>query len=187
MFRPAMRPIIIFAHSTTMAAALIPASLSAQQIDSGVGDGISQTSLDPLRRCTEMADDSARHACFDRVIPQLLNDAETGSLTVIGADELNQTRRRLFGFSLPNVPIFNGENGQPLDLLQSTITSVRYIGHDEWHFRIAEGDALWRVKNSSPRMRAPQVGDSVEFKSATLGTYFIRINGRKGVKGNRIR
>ncbi|MEO1490397.1 MAG: hypothetical protein AAFR88_13335, partial [Pseudomonadota bacterium] len=36
------------------------------------------------------------------------------------------------------------------------------------------------------RFRAPKVGDSVEFKPATMGTYWIRVNGRKGVRGNRI-
>ena len=39
---------------------------------------------------------------------------------------------------------------------------------------------------SSVRFRAPKVGDEVEFKPATMGTYWIRLNGRKGARGNRI-
>lgn len=120
------------------------------------------------------------------VAPQLLQATDEGTVKIIDSVEIDQTRRRLFGFTLPKVPIFSGDDGAELDLLESTITSVRGVGRGIWHLRIAEGNTLWRVESNSVSMRAPKVGDTVIFKSATVGTYFVRISGRKGVRGSRI-
>ncbi len=60
------------------------------------------------------------------------------------------------------------------------------MGPREWHIWIEEGNAQWQMKGTSVRTRAPKVGDPVEFKPATMGTYWIRVDGRNGVRGNRI-
>ena len=108
------------------------------------------------------------------------------AVRVVETEEITQARKRLFGFTLPKIGLFSGDDGEEVETLTSTITRVRQIGAKEYLFWIEEGNAQWRMKSNSIRFRAPKVGDSVEFKPATMGTYWIRVNGRKGVRGNRI-
>jgi hypothetical protein len=45
---------------------------------------------------------------------------------------------------------------------------------------------VWEINNAPARFRPIKAGDTVIFKEASLGFYFIRINGQMGVKGKRI-
>jgi hypothetical protein len=77
------------------------------------------------------------------------------------------------------------EEAELSDLFETTIASGRQTGPRTWRFTTAEG-AMWEI-NSPPRKIAPIMpGDKVVFKQASLGYYFIRINGQIGVKGRRV-
>ncbi|MEL7218541.1 MAG: hypothetical protein AAGK01_08940 [Pseudomonadota bacterium] len=115
--------------------------------------------------------------------------ANEGEVKVVEKEEINKARKKLFGYSVPDAGIFKAQSKEEKEAnkrLTSTITKVRQVSSKEWHIWIEEGNARWRMKNNSIRFRAPKVGDTVEFKPATMGTYWIRVNGRKGVRGNRI-
>ncbi|MDY7098404.1 MAG: hypothetical protein SXU28_09735, partial [Pseudomonadota bacterium] len=84
------------------------------------------------------------------------------------------------------IALFGGGDEEEIKTLTSTITRVRHVGGKEYVFWIEDGNAQWRMKGRTVRFRAPKVGDSVEFKPASMGTYWIRVNGRKGVRGSRI-
>ncbi|MGQ7828433.1 hypothetical protein [Altererythrobacter sp. Z27] len=138
--------------------------------------------LDELRACQAIADDSARLACFDKSVGAIVAATQSGEVQVVEKEQLEKTRRGMFGFTLPKLGLFSGKDD--LELLQSTITRVRGI-RDGWIITIEEG-SVWQMSNVPSRLSAPQVGDSVEFKKASLGSYFIRIDGQMGVKGRRI-
>lgn len=141
-----------------------------------------------LETCQKIASDTARLACMDAAVSAIVSASRDGDLQIVDGEDVRQTRRRLFGFSLPNLNIFGGDDGEEdeLDMLESTITSVRYTASDAFQFKIAEGDALWQVSNAPPRLRKVEVGDPVVFKKAALGSYFIRIDDQIGVKGKRV-
>ena len=139
-----------------------------------------------LETCRAITEDAERLACFDREVGALVGAADKGEVKVVDAEEITQTRRRLFGFSLPKIGLFGGGDEEEVKTLTSTITRVRHLGGKEYVFWIEEGNAQWRMKGRTVRFRAPKVGDSVEFKPASMGTYWIRVNGRKGVRGNRV-
>jgi hypothetical protein len=142
-----------------------------------------------LETCTGIADDAERLACFDREVAALVGATNDGAVKVVETEDIKNARKKLFGYSLPDVGIFakdDKEDEEGSNRLTSTVTKVRKVGAKEWHFWIEEGNAKWRVKSTSMRFRPPKVGDEVEFKPATMGTYWIRLNGRKGARGNRI-
>lgn len=146
--------------------------------------------VDKLATCTAITDDAERLSCFDREVGALVGAAAVGEVKIVEKEEINKARRKLFGFNVPDAGIFKTESQEEKeasDRLTSTITKVRQMSAKEWHIWIEEGDARWQLKDNSVRFRAPKVGDTVEFKPATMGTYWIRVNGRKGVRGNRIR
>ncbi len=173
--------------ATTGGLALL--ALSAPLAAQDEEDLASSPLVTKLESCTTITDDAERLACFDREVGALVGAANEGDVKVVEKDEINKARKKLFGYSVPDAGIFKADSKEEKEAnnrLTSTITKVRQVSSKEWHIWIEEGNARWRLKNNSIRFRAPKVGDSVEFKPATMGTYWIRVNGRKGVRGNRI-
>lgn len=121
----------------------------------------------------------------------MLAEFDGGQVRLVRTEEIEKTRRSAFGFAMPTITLFggkdeDGEDVEALDRLNSTITRVNRIGEDSWRITIAEGDAVWEVRNAPARFREPKVGDSVEFEKASLGSYWVRVNGRMGTKGSRV-
>lgn len=141
--------------------------------------------LDNLRECRAIADPTSRLACYDQAVGQVIAKTDAGELRVVDEEEIRETRRGLFGFSLPKLGIFggDGEEDEADEILQSEITAVRRV-RDEWHLTIAEG-SVWRVSNAPTRFKA-RVGEAVEFEKAAMGSYWVRVGGRLGVKGRRV-
>ncbi|MEL7198942.1 MAG: hypothetical protein AAGL10_11570 [Pseudomonadota bacterium] len=142
-----------------------------------------------LRGCTQISNDAQRLACFDREVGAFVGATTKGDVKVVEAEQITDARKKLYGYSIPDAGVFEAatdEDKEKNKRLTSTITRVRKVGRNEWHFWIEEGNAKWRFKNNSIRVRAPEVGQTVEFRPASMGTYWIRIEGRKGVRGNRI-
>lgn len=170
-----------------LTASLMTVSPAVAQEQRQKGTSIQNSPLiGKLETCTAITDNADRLACFDREVGALVGATNEGEVKVVQTEDIAQARRRLFGFSLPNIGLFGDASEDEITLLQSTITKVQQVGPKEWHIWIEEGNAQWQMKGTSIRTRAPKVGDPVEFKPATMGTYWIRVDGRNGVRGNRI-
>jgi hypothetical protein len=184
MPRPARRAIAV----TMLAAGLaLPAGAAAQDAPTREIDHVGA-----LKECRAITDPAQRLACYDGAVAQVVTATDAGDLRFVDREDMRQTRRRLFGFSLPNLGIFGGgdddddEAEEQMDMLESRITSVRYLTPNSFTFRIEDGDAMWQVNEAPSRLREVRAGAPVVFKRATLGSYFIRIDGQIGVKGRRV-
>lgn len=165
------------------AAVSYPLAATAQEADAGPAGHI-----EALRACRVIAGPEQRLSCYDRSVAVMVAAAEAGEVRVVNREAVEQTRRRLFGFSLPDLNLFGNdedEGEEELDELETSITAVRNLRGDAWLFETAEG-ATWRITNAPARLRAPEAGQSVVFKKAAMGSYFIRIDGQIGVKGRRV-
>lgn len=144
--------------------------------------------LDGLRGCRRIANVSDRAVCYDDKVGALLGAVESGEVRLVDREEVRKTRRQLFGLTVPEIDMLKAEpkeEAELSDLFETTIASGRQTGPRTWRFTTAEG-AVWEI-NSPPRKIDPIVpGDKVVFKKASLGYYFIRINGQIGVKGRRV-
>lgn len=140
--------------------------------------------VENLKTCQTLTDDMARLACFDRAVGAILAANDAGDVQVIDKEDVRETRRSLFGFSLPNIGLFGGGD-EADELFETTIASVRYTGRNSARFTTAEG-AVWELNNIPSRLRTIKDGDAVEFKKATMGYFFVRIAGQTGIKGRRV-
>lgn len=146
--------------------------------------------LAALRACQAETVDAARLACFDRAVTTLVAASDTGELRVVDREAVRETRRKLFGFSLPDFGIF-GEKGDQRDeeaqpeILLTTIERVRPSDRGGWVVVTKEG-AVWQLDNVPARLLSPKVGQPLEIRAGALSAYFLRINGQPGVKGRRI-
>lgn len=140
-----------------------------------------------LKACREIADPAERLACYDIKTIDIVSAAEAGDVRIIDREDLRQTRRQLFGFTLPDVGLLK-DDGQDMgsgELMETSIVSGRRLGSRNWRFATVEG-AVWEISNAPARLAPIKGGEKVEFKKAALGYFFIRINGQLGVKGRRV-
>lgn len=144
-----------------------------------------------LRECQAKTDPAARLACYDSAVAAVVEATSEGELRVVDREEVRQTRRKLFGFSLPDFGIFSGKDdkddsaeAEEFTSLQTTISGVRSV-NGKYVLVTAEG-AQWQLDETPARLMRPKVGQPLEIKAGALGSYFLRINEQKGVKGRRV-
>ena len=170
---------------TTLAAGILwTGPLGAQESDANKADDY----VGALRNCQQIEQDIARLECFDAAVGNIVSANDEGDLQVVDREDVRETRRSLFGFSLPRIGLFSGDgDDEPNESreLETTIESVRYFGRGKVRFTTAEG-AVWEMNNVPRRMRSIEVGNTVVFRKASLGYFFVRINGQRGVKGRRV-
>lgn len=161
------------------AAAFVAVPASAQDVQEN------ENELQALRDCRAIAQSEARLACFDAAVDVVIARQDSGELQVLDKEDVAETRRGLFGFSLPKIGIFASDDEEADAILQSRITGLRRIRSDHWEIEISEG-SVWRATNT-PRQFKPEVGDEVELEKAAMTSYWLRVNGALGVKASRIR
>ena len=151
----------------------------------GAQDRAAPDPLDQLRACKAITGAQERLACFDAASAHLIAQNDSGAVKVVDQEEIRETRRGLFGFTMPKFGIFGGGGDSDEDkLLNSEVTGVRHLGRDAWLLTIREG-SVWRVSDAPSRFR-PQVGDAIELERAAMGSFWVRLNGKTGVKGRRV-
>lgn len=144
--------------------------------------------VDKLKKCQSISDGQERLACFDAAVGEIVAANDAGEVRIIDQEDIRNTRRQLFGLSVPEVGVLKrdaGEDKEASELLETTITSVRYLSAKKIRFTTEEG-AIWEINRPPRRLRTVKAGHNVVFKKAALGTFFIRIDGQMGVKGKRI-
>jgi type II secretory pathway pseudopilin PulG len=141
--------------------------------------------IDAVAACRSVADEKARLACYDAATARLAEAVRSKELVVLDRQEIGETRRSLFGFSVPNIPLFRGESGEQESQLETTIAGVGSLGQGKWQIRLQDG-ALWQTNESWLGLSDPRPGQKIVIKRGALGNYFLRINGQRGVRGRRV-
>ncbi len=147
----------------------------------------SATYISDLKVCGGIADESQRVACYDAKVSAFIRAVDAGDVRLLDRAEVRRTKRQLFGISVPELEILkeDGNEAEVSDLFETTITSAARLSATSWRFTTAEG-AVWEINNAPRRLKPITAGDTVTFKKAALGFFFVRINGQIGVKGRRV-
>lgn len=169
-----------------LAIALAAAPLAAK------GDKDESAYVAALRACQGKTDPAERLACFDTAVASIVAASTEGDVRVVDREEVRETRRKLFGFALPDLGIFGGKSdkedpkqAEEFTSLQTTIAAVK--GTDRAIIIVTAEGAEWQLSEVPARLLRPKVGQPVEIRAAALSSYFLRINGQQGVKGRRVR
>lgn len=180
---------IRFAAAASAGLAALIAAASPAAADEKKGESAYVKSL---RECQGKTDAAERLACFDTAVAAMVSASSEGEVRVVDREEVRATRRRLFGFNLPDFGIFGGKDDkdspgkiEDIGSLETTISKVR-MDRGTIVITTAEG-AEWQLDETPTRLMRPRVGQPMEIRSGALSSYFLRINGQKGVKGRRVR
>lgn len=144
------------------------------------------TRLNALAACQSVAPDAARLACYDREARALTSAAQAGELRVVDRADIRTARRSLFGFTVPHIGLFGGGDEDIANEMTSTIKSVEEVGRGRWRMVIADDGAIWETIDSPMRLDPPRPGNKIVIKRASMGSFFLRIDGQLGVKGRRV-
>lgn len=172
---------IKIAAFTALAAAVSASAFAKPKVQ----DARSNALIQGLAACRGVADEKARLACYDQASARLADAVESKELVVLDRQEINQTRRSLFGFSVPNIPLFRGEGGEQGSEMEATIAAASMVAGGMWQIRLEDG-AIWQTTESPLSLGDPRRGQKIVIKRGTLGNYFLRINGQRGVRGRRV-
>ena len=141
--------------------------------------------IQQLYDCRAVADPTARLACYDRQVAAMETAEGARDIRIVDREQVRETRRGLFGFSLGNLNIFgSGEDeDEPEEAvlqIESTITAIATNSDGKYVFRLAN-DQRW-LQTDPPRGRSPQVGMTITIRRGSLGGYLANINERAAVR-----
>jgi hypothetical protein len=143
--------------------------------------------IQALGACRAMTDNAQRLACYDQAAGALLQSVENKETVVLDKQEVRKTKRSLFGFSLPKLPFFGNDKDdkdeEEFSQIDEPIKTVRSIGYGRFRFTLEDG-ATWETTEGINAF--PKPGQKVLIKKGLMGSYFIRFEGNRSVKGMRV-
>ena len=175
-----------------LAAAVMAAPATAAYAQAGNRPAQATQPENPLVKaieaCRQIPDPAQRVACYDAASNALVQATTSGQVRVVDRNEVRRARRSLFGFSLPRLPWFSGDDSQndPDDRLDSTIKSA-WLMKNVGRYRIVLADnAVWETTESKVNWIAPRPGQKITILKGVLGNYFLRVDGQVGIRGRRL-
>ena len=144
--------------------------------------------VEALARCKSQTEDAARLRCYDAAAGALTDAAAQGEVVVVNKQELKTARRSLFGFNLPKLPFFDGDDTQEEEQkeVEATVRAAQMLADGKWLVTLDTG-ATWQTTESTRGEPAPKRGKSVRIKKGALGSYILSVDGGRKLRAMRIR
>lgn len=142
-------------------------------------------------RCRAIAEAAARLACFDQAVAALQTAQERRDVVMVDRQQVREGRRRLFGLTLPRIPIFGGGDDDDHDqdavrTLESTVSAVSTVGYGQYQVTLADGSVWVQVDNNTLAV-PPRSGHRIVINRGALGSYMMRVNNQPGIRVRRVR
>ncbi|SEH17738.1 hypothetical protein SAMN05428974_2316 [Sphingopyxis sp. YR583] len=143
--------------------------------------------IQELYNCRDIADASARLACFDREVGELQAADTNREISFADKETVKKTRRGLFGFDLPDFGLFGGDDEEEkVKSVETTVTSASMTKDGGYRIAMADGSVWVQIDNKRMPL-APRPGQKIEIKTASFGTYFLSLEGRPSIRVRRER
>ena len=140
-----------------------------------------------LLDCRAITENAQRLACYDQSVGAVEEAEKKKDLVVVDRKEIRETKKSLFGFTLPKIGLFTGNKEDDKDEVQeidSTVESARMVKGGDWSLRLANDAGTWET--TSDLVGPPSPGDKVHIAKASLGSYLGRVGISRGVRFRRI-
>ena len=143
--------------------------------------------LKAVTDCRAVSDAGQRLSCYDAAVARLDVATAKKDIVVLDREEVKETRRGLFGFPLPKLPFFRGDESQkeaaPAQI-DAVATSARSLGYGKWRLVLDNG-AIWETTESVTR-HDPKQGSKIRIKAGSMTNYFLSIDGDPSVRAKRV-
>jgi len=140
-----------------------------------------------LLDCRTKTDNAERLACYDAAAGALAGAEQKGDIVVVDREQAKAVRRQAFGFNLPTLSLFD-RTGKPeeIDNLSTKVERAYRGGDGKWVFEL-EGGAVWAQTDTEAIPRQPREGSKIEIRKASMGSYFLNVDGQRAVRGRRVK
>ena len=143
--------------------------------------------LQKLFDCRGIAEVGARAACYDAQVDAFSAAERDRRVVVIDQSEVRQTRRRLFGFALPNIKLFSPAKGEKEEEFSRIETVLKGVARPNGALLLTlEDGARWVQSGSDTLATDPKPGDPIVIRKAAMGSYFANIAKRPAIRVRRI-
>lgn len=135
--------------------------------------------------CRALADAGARLECFDAASKLLEEATESRNIVILDKGEVRKTKRSLFGFSLPKIPFFGGddeEQEEEFKQIEGVLASVQPLGNGRYQFAVKDA-GTWQTTETSWSILKD--GQKFKIKRGAVGSYMMAIN-NGGVRVKRV-
>nr|WP_295660044.1 hypothetical protein [Polymorphobacter sp.] len=139
-----------------------------------------------LTGCKTLTADAARLACYDQAAAKLAAATASGEVKVLDREDIRATRRGLFGFDLPKLPFFKGDDSakDTPEELDTVVKSIQAAPYGKFVLTMEDG-AVWAT--AEPLPRDPKVGAMVHLNKGALNNYFMKVGSMRSVRATRVR
>lgn len=133
--------------------------------------------------CREIADPAQRLACFDAAVPALAQAQESKELRVVSREDVNRTRRGLFGFVGSGFGIFGDDDDEDEKEEIKEITAVikAVSGAAGSYVFTLEDGAVW-AQSDETYLKKPTAGKKITIRRAALGSFMASVDGGLGFR-----
>jgi hypothetical protein len=139
-----------------------------------------------LVECKAIADSTQRLACYDAQVSAIDAAEKKQDLVVMDRAQIRETRRSLFGFTLPRFTLGGKkvDDADDVQEIETTIRTARRAGYD-WVLTLEDDNGTWQT--SEPLGKdPPKAGTKIRIKKALMGSYLATIGISRGVRLKRV-
>ena len=152
-------------------------------------EGTGERVLQRFAQCRSITDPAARLDCFDKAAGALEQAVKAKEVRIVDRGDVRKARRSLFGFTLPSLKLFGGDDADKdepeFTEINATVASARAVENGRAEIVLADDTkAVWRT--TDPLAFPPRAGAKIRIRKGALGNYFMNIDG-KSVRGMRLR
>lgn len=143
-----------------------------------------------LIECKQIADPTARLACYDQQVGAIESATAAGDLVISDRQTIKEARRGLFGFRLPSLGIFGGggddeNDANDIKAIDSTVKAARQFGYGSWRVTLDDG-SVWEQVDDQKLLFDPVSGNKVHIYKGAVGTFRMNIDGQRAIKVRRV-
>ncbi len=136
--------------------------------------------------CRAIADPAARLTCYDTNVAKLDDAQKKNELFVADKAQVRETRKGLFGLSLPKIKLFGkGDDADEIKEVNAVIASVSNDSKGNLVFTLEDG-AVWKQTDQAYFGRPPAAGTAMNIKMGSVGAYWAKIGDKLAIKVRRI-
>jgi len=149
--------------------------------------------VDAVIACRTIADGAQRLQCFDAAAARLADATQRRDIVVVDRNQVRETRRRLFGFALPDIRLFGGggrdhggrdEDAEEVRELRGTVASASNGQGGRWVVTLEDG-ATWTQVDNQPLAIWPRRGTAVLIRRGLVGNYMMEVAGQPAIRVRR--
>ena len=143
------------------------------------------TTIKALFDCRSITADAERLACYDKAVGEVKTAEKTGEVIIVDRQEARAARRQAFGLDLSALSILDrSEEKTEVDRVLGEAVSARQGPDGRWTVVLADG-AVWKQVDDMALSKNPKKGSKVEVRKASMGSYFMNIDGQRAVRARR--